>query len=92
MTPFDFILLALAACYWAFVLVKKGGPWNAFKRLRSRTTVGGLLECPACLVFWTAALLYLGWQWEPTQYVVTVSAIAGGATFIGYYSGMWQQP
>jgi hypothetical protein len=90
MTLADLAIVALAACYWAFVIPKKSGPWGAFDKLRARTTIGGLLLCPPCLVFWIAVLMWLAWQ-TPLAPIVSISAIAGGATFLGYYGGMWMQ-
>lgn len=90
LTPFDFAVIALASCYWAFVVPKKSGPYALFDRLRARTTLGGLLLCPPCLVLWLAALMWVLWQ-TPLAPVVTISAAAGLACFIGYWSGMWQQ-
>ncbi len=90
LTPFDFAVIALAAGYWAFVVPKKSGPYALFDRLRARTTLGGLLLCPPCLVLWMAALMWLLWQ-TPLAVVVTVSAAAGLATLAGYYTGAWMQ-
>lgn len=86
----DLLFLVLAACYWAFVLAKKPGPYALFARLRTRTTIGGLLLCPPCLVVWVAALCFLLWHTALAPLVV-ISAIAGGATVLGYFSGTWQQ-
>lgn len=86
----DYLLIAAAASYWTFVLATKAGPFSAFQRLRDVTTLGGLLICPPCLVFWTALVLWLLWQ-TPAQSIVVISAIAGGAALVGYYSGMWHQ-
>jgi hypothetical protein len=72
------------------VLTKKPGPYHAFERLRAWNSIGGLLDCPPCLVFWVAALFWLLWL-TPLAFVVTISAVAGGATLAGYYTGTWQQ-
>ena len=90
MSFLDFLLITLAACYWAFVLAKKAGPYQLFEKLRNRTTLGGLLLCPPCLVFWMAVLFWVLWQ-TPIAPLVTISAVAGGATLLGYYTGTWQQ-
>lgn len=90
MTVLDLLTIALATTYWAFVLTKKPGPYHAFERLREWNSIGGLLDCPPCLVFWIAALFWLLWL-TPLAFVVTISAVAGGATFVGYWGGIWQQ-
>lgn len=90
MNPLDVAMLVLAACYWAFVLAKKDGPFNVFKRLRAWNSIGGLLLCPPCLVLWVALICWLLWQ-TPAAPFVTISAIAGGATLLGFYTGTWQQ-
>ncbi len=90
MTPFDFAVIALATCYWAFVIPKKAGPYALFERLRARVTFGGLLLCPPCLSVWVGGLLWLIWQ-TPAAPLVTISAVAGLATLAGYYTGTWMQ-
>lgn len=86
----DLLILALASTYWAFVIPRKAGPYRLFERLRERTTLGGLLLCPPCLVLWVAVVFWLLWQTDASP-LVLISAIAGGATFIGYAYGMWHQ-
>ncbi len=88
--PLDLLTLALAACYWAFVLAKKPGAFGIFTWMREHLPHGGLLLCPPCLVFWVGLAFWALWQ-TPLAPLVTVSAVAGGATFIGYYGGVWQQ-
>ncbi len=90
MTLADLAIVALAACYWAFVLPKKSGPYALFDRIRARTTIGGLLLCPPCLVFWMAVIMWLLIQTDARP-IVWVSAAAGGATLLGYYTGTWMQ-
>ena len=90
MTLPDLLVIALASCYWAFVLTKKPGPFDVFQRQREKNSIGGLLLCAPCLVFWIAVAFWLIWQ-TPAAPLVTISAIAGGASLAGYYTGMWQQ-
>lgn len=86
----DLLVLSLASCYWAFVLTKKPGPFDLFQKLRDRTTIGGLLLCPPCLVLWVSGLCWLILM-TPFEPLVVISAAAGGACLLGYYTGTWQQ-
>lgn len=86
MTPLNFLLLALFAWYVTYILIRTSGPFNVFARLRSLTTLGGLLECMYCLVVWVALLGY-GLLSTPLTPVVYVGAIAGGAMILHRYTG-----
>jgi hypothetical protein len=86
----DLLILALASTYWAFVIPKKAGPYQLFERIRARTTLGGLLLCPPCLVLWVSVVMWLLLQTDARPFV-WVSAIAGGGAWLGYYGGMWHQ-
>lgn len=90
LTPFDLVVLALATCYWAWVVPKKAGPYQVFEKLRAKTTLGGLLLCPPCLSIWVAAILWLISLTSILPFV-WISAIAGAATLLGYYTGTWMQ-
>ena len=82
-------IIALATGYWAFALTKTHGPFGVFAWLREHAPLGGLTTCPVCLAFWLALLFWLLMP-TPAAPLVTVSAMAGGATLLGYYTGMWQ--
>lgn len=88
MTPFDLITIALFAWYTAYVLIKTSGPFGVFARVRSVTTVGGLLSCLWCLILWTsiAGYLLLGKPVEP-QMIVPIGAAAGLGMLAHKYVG-----
>ncbi len=86
MTPLDLLILALFAWYVSFVLIKTDGPLKLFLRLRTLTTIGGLLLCIWCLCPWVAALGYLLMQTALFP-IVYIGAAAGGAMFLHRYSG-----
>lgn len=87
MTPLDLISLSLFAWYTAYVLIKTGGPFRVFARLRGVTTFGGLLECLYCLSVWTALLGYLILYHTPFAPIVYVAAIAGLAMMGHRFTG-----
>lgn len=78
MTPFDLILIALFAWYTSYILIRTSGPFSLFARVRSVTTIGGLLECIWCLIAWMALLAYLllGKPLAP-EMIVHIGAAAG---------------
>lgn len=85
MTPPDFLLLTFAAYYLAYALVHLDLPFDLGKRLRGVTTVGGLLLCYFCTVFWTAFALY-AIHYRALDLIV-ISAIAGAASLAFKYTG-----
>lgn len=87
MTPLDLLILALFAWYGSYVLIKTSGPFDVFARLRSITTIGGLLACIYCLAPWIALLGYLILFHTPLAPIVYVGAIAGGAMILHRYTG-----
>lgn len=80
MTPFELVVTGLFAWYVSYVLIRTSGPFKMFVRLRSVTTIGGLLECMYCLVVWIAALGYfiLGKPAIPEMIVYVVAAAGFG--------------
>lgn len=88
--PLSLILTALATCYWAYAISKTHGPYHLFEKTRQRFPMGGLTSCPICLSVWLAAGFY-ALMLTPLAVLVLVSAVAGLATVIGYYTGTWQQ-
>lgn len=86
MTPLDLILCALFAWYVSYVLIKTDGPFSLFARLRSLTTIGGLLTCQYCLIVWIALLGYVLLQ-TPFVPIVYVGAIAGLGMILHRYTG-----
>jgi len=91
MTPFDFVLLALAAWRLAYLLAKEDAPFKLMARIRQRTALGGLLTCIYCASVWTALLVFVLWQFEALRVIVTVAAISGLALMAGNYTGSSQQ-
>lgn len=90
LSPFDLVVIALAACYWAYAVTKTHGAFHLFSRLRSKTTFGGLLECPICAAFWFGVVFY-ALTLTPLKPIVEISAAVGLACAIGFYTGYWQQ-
>lgn len=91
MTPTDLLVLSLATLYWAHAISKTHGAFGIFEWARGtkeKPTLGGLLQCPVCLAFWIAIAFWLLMP-TPLYPIVTVSAAAGAATLIGFYTGMW---
>lgn len=86
MTPLDLIALTFATFYLSYALVHLDLPYNVMKRFRENvTTFGGLLLCFWCCAFWVALVLYLI-QYRAVD-LITVSAIAGAASFGYKYVG-----
>jgi hypothetical protein len=86
MTPLDLLILTLATFYLSYAAVHLDLPFNAAKRFRENvTTFGGLLLCFWCTAFWVALALY-AIQYR-TLDLVTISAIAGAASFGYKYVG-----
>lgn len=86
MTPLDLAILTLATFYLAYAAVHLDLPFNAGKRFRENvTTFGGLLLCFWCAAWWAALILY-AIQYRAID-LVTISAIAGAASFAYRYTG-----
>ena len=87
-TPFDLLLITLAALYAASVLTSKDGPFYVFRKLRDATRrhMGGLFDCIWCTVFWVALLFVAIHAYAPV--VTWVFAVAGAAMAVRSYSGV----
>lgn len=90
LTPFDALILSLATWRLAYLVTREKAPFSIMKRIRARTTLGGLLSCLACGSIWTAALVLLLW-FTPLQVVVWILAMSGAALMLGNYTGSSQQ-
>ena len=86
---YDLIILALATGYWAHAISKTHGAFGMFEWTRKHLPLGGLTTCPVCLSFWIAIAFWLLIP-TPLYPIVTISAAAGAATLVGFYTGMWQ--
>jgi len=83
----DTLIIGVASWRLAFMLVREAGPLEMFARLRTRTTIGGLLECVFCSSVWAAALLWLLWH-TPLRPVVYVLAASGAGLMIASWTGV----
>lgn len=88
----EFIIIALAAWYVAYVVTQLSGPFNVFGRVREwsrrkiregegtpKGSFAEAIECIYCMAFWAGALLYAIWALTPLQPAIYPLAIAGGA-------------
>lgn len=82
----EIAIVGLAAWRLAWMLVKEDGPAEMFKRLRTRTSLWGLLKCVHCLSFWLAIVGFLIYPYAPN--VVQIAAIAGVASVIQHWLGL----
>ena len=89
MTPFDFLLACLFCWRLAYLVTKEDAPFALMRRIRERTTLGGLLTCIKCATFWTAALGVFALPHPPEfgLYLVYVLAVSGGALMLASYTG-----
>lgn len=86
MIGLDLVALTFATFYLAFALVHLDLPFNVMKRFRENvTTIGGMLLCFWCCSWWVALILFLI-QYRTVD-LITVSAIAGAASFGYKYVG-----
>lgn len=83
----DLILLALAVLYIGHVVTQTDGPAHIFHNLRDKTRrrLGGMLDCPWCVTFWAALVLFFLHQFAPG--ITWVFAIAGAAMALRSYTG-----
>lgn len=89
MNPLNFILIVLATFRLAFMLVNEDGPLRIFDRLRSLTTLGGILECWHCCSVWVA-LAGVGVFLRPAtwqEWIVWALAASGAAVAFGRFTG-----
>ena len=82
----DLLVIALATWRLAFLLAREDAPFALLKRLRAKTTLGGLLNCLMCASIWCAALCYVLWQ-TPLQPIVVIAALSGAALMLASYTG-----
>lgn len=86
MTPFEFLVLALATWRLAYMISVEDGPYHVFERIRGKYPLGGLTTCIYCLSVWIAPLLYVMWitYFQP---VVTIIGISGAAMMLYRQTG-----
>lgn len=93
LSPLDLIIIIMAAFRLAWFVTRESGPFGIAAKLRSITTLGGLLNCWKCASFWTAALMLALWLLPSADLqsygrgVVVWFAVSGGAILIAYYTG-----
>lgn len=89
LTIIDFLLIALAGYRLAHLLVYEDAPFALAKRLRARTTLGGLLSCVWCAGFWMCLLAYLALRFgDQVGYgLVLVLAANAGGLMLASFSG-----
>lgn len=93
LTPFDLLIIVLAAFRLAWFITRESGPYNIAANLRKLTTLGGLLDCWKCASFWTAALVLMLWfipnaDLQPYgRGVVIWFAVSGGAIIGAHWAG-----
>lgn len=91
MDGLSLLLLVLAVAYWSHAIARTKGAFGVFAWARGsdeQPRLGGLLKCPVCLAVWLAVLFWL-LLFTPFRALVEISAVAGGASLIGYYAGLW---
>lgn len=84
MSAFDWLLLALATWYIAYIVVQLDGPFGVFKNLRPRS--GGLMTCIYCFAPYSALLWLIIWH-TPAKPLIYPFALAGGALLLHRYTG-----
>lgn len=91
MTPFDLLIIVLATYSLAWFATRESGPFGIATKLRSVTTLGGLLDCWKCAAFWAGLLMLLCWYLEPLQPVgywwAVLWAVRGGAVMLASWTG-----
>jgi len=92
MTPFDFLLIALASWLTAYYLVKSSAPFNLFGRLRAWAgekkpgNLAEMLDCIYCTSFWTALFWCIIWL-TPLRILVYPFAVAGAGLMLHRFTG-----
>lgn len=87
MTPFLFILAALAAFRITVLIVRDNGPWDVFARLRKVARFSKLLSCVYCVSVWVGFLIevslyYAGVKNHPVVAVCIVFALSAVAIIL----------
>jgi len=83
----DLIILSLATWRLAFMLVRESGPFDIIARARTRSTLGGLLDCVACVSLWSGIILWLLYL-TPLKPVVYIPAISAGGLMLASWTGV----
>lgn len=83
----DLFILSLALFQVAYSIAYLDLPFGVMRRIRERTTIGGLLTCIYCLSPWVGVALYVAYQHPVGRDVVNVLAIAGGGVMWFRYTG-----
>lgn len=88
----NFILAMFAVIGLAQLITKEAGAFGIFERIRTRFPLGGLLDCPYCLMVWLAipAAYWVSLENNigvPMVYVVWL-ALIGAAYCVRRYSGL----
>jgi hypothetical protein len=80
-TPFNFLLFALATWYVANLLVHQAGPYGVFVRVRRVVNpYGAWLTCTVCFSVWVALALYIAVFRDVDP--LAILAIAGGSVAV----------
>lgn len=89
----NFLLAMFAMIGLAQLITKEAGAFGMFERLRARFPLGGLLDCPYCLMVWLAVpALY--WVFNANELPLLVTAfvmwlaLIGAAYCVRRYSGL----
>ena len=86
MQPLDYVLIALATFYLAYVFTITEGPWKSFAKLRFWMPMGGLTKCIYCAAIWIALICY--WLYTtPLQPIVACCGVAGAGMAVYRYTG-----
>lgn len=89
MNPLDLLILALATWRLAYLLINEDAPFQVMKRIRARTTLGGLLTCIYCASIWSAAGWVALWLLVPSlTWIVYIFAVSGAALMLAKYTGV----
>lgn len=88
MSVFELFVIALAGWRLGYFVTHERGPFGVMLSLRNKTTIGGLLTCIKCAIFWTVALMY-GLILTPLAPIVYVFAASGTALMLASYTGVY---
>ena len=83
----EWLILAVASWRLAYLLVRERGPFMVLAKMRTHTSLGGLLNCIACVSLWCAFAL-LGLWLTPLRLVVYALAISGAGLMLASWSGV----
>jgi len=77
--------LLFAVYYCAIAIPYSKGLFGVFEWLRSiehPKTIGELFQCPVCVAFWAALVLWVWVYFSGDTRIVTVFGLAGGVVFL----------